>query len=299
MTPTGHQAMPKALWWWLAGLTLAWGFNWTAMKVALAEFSPWTYRSLCLSLAALLLFGIAHLAGHSLRVPRHLWVRLAVLAFFNVTCWNMLIAFGLTMIPSGRAAILAFTMPVWSVPISAWLFGERITARKVGALVLGMSGLALLLGEDLVKLGGAPLGTLLVLGAAFAWAVGVVLQKRWPLGLQMGTFTAWSVLLGGVPVFAGTPFSRSSRGGRSAPLRCSRLPIPWWFRSPSPTGPGSRFASTVSVTVSSISVLSVPIFGVLCGVVFLGERPSLQEYAALLFVVLAILAINLPERKPQ
>lgn len=299
MTQNAHQAMPRALWWWLAGLTLAWGFNWTAMKVALAEFSPWTYRSLCLSLAALLLFGVARAAGHRLRVPRNLWVRLAVLAFFNVTCWNMLIAFGLTMIPSGRAAILAFTMPVWSVPLSAWLFGERITARKVGALVLGMAGLALLLGEDLVKLGGAPLGTLLVLGAAFAWAVGVVLQKRWPLGLQMGTFTAWSVLLGGLPIFIATPFFEDLAWRPVSAMALAALGYTvvvsfafayWaWF----------KIASAVSVTVSSISVLSVPIFGVLCGVVFLGERPSLQEYAALLFVVLAVLAVNLPERKPR
>ncbi len=299
MTPTSHQAMPRTLWWWLAGLTLAWGFNWTAMKVALAEFSPWTYRSLCLSLAALLLFGVASAAGHRLRVPRHLWVRLCVLAFFNVTCWNMLIAFGLTRIPSGRAAILAFTMPVWSVPLSAWLIGDRITPRKIAALGLGMAGMALLIGEDIAKLGGAPLGALLILGAALAWAVGVVLQKRWPLGLQMGTFTAWSVLLGGVPIFVGTllfedvawhPVSGMALLSLTYTVVISFAFAYWaWF----------KIASTVSVTVSSISVLSVPIFGVLCGVVFLGERPSLQEYAALLFVVLAVLAVNLPERKPR
>jgi drug/metabolite transporter (DMT)-like permease len=226
-------------------------------------------------------------------------VRLCVLAFFNVTCWNMLIAFGLTMIPSGRAAILAFTMPVWSVPLSAWLLGDRITPRKIAALALGMAGMALLIGEDIAKLGGAPLGALLILGAALAWAVGVVLQKRWPLGLQMGTFTAWSVLLGGVPIFVGTllfedvawhPVSSMALLSLTYTVVISFAFAYWaWF----------KIASTVSVTVSSISVLSVPICGVLCGVVFLGERPSLQQYAALLFVVLAVLAVNLPERKPR
>lgn len=297
MTPSAQQSMPKTLWWWLAGLTFAWGFNWTAMKVALAEFAPWTYRSLCLSLAALLLFGVARAAGHGLRVPRHLWVRLSVLAFFNVTCWNMLIAFGLMMIPSGRAAILAFTMPVWSVPLSAWVLGDRITARKIGALALGMAGMGLLLGEDIVKLGRAPLGALLVLGAAMTWAVGTILQKRWPLGLKMGTYTAWSLLLGGVPIFIATPFFEDLAWHPVSGIALLSLVYTvvisfafayWaWF----------KIASTVSVTVSSISVLSVPIVGVLCGFLFLGERPSLQEYAALLFVVLAVLAVNLPEKK--
>ena len=109
----------------------------------------------------------------------------------------MMIAFGLTMIPSGRTAILAFTMPILSVPLSAWLLGDRITARKIGALALGMAGMALLLGEEFATLGHSPLGALLALGAAFTWAIGTVLQKRWPLGLPMGTFTAWTMLLGG------------------------------------------------------------------------------------------------------
>ncbi len=299
MTTTSHQRMPKTLWWTLIGLTFAWGFNWTAMKVALAEFTPWIFRSLCLFFGALVLFGVAVAAGNSLRVPRALWVKLAILAFLNVTCWNMMIAFGLTMIPSGRAAILAFTMPVWSVPLSAWLLGEKITPRKIGALMLGMTGMALLIGEDLVVLGRAPLGALLALGAAFTWAVGTVLQKRWPLGLPMGTFTAWTMLIGGVPVFIGTLIFESQAwrpvgtGALLALLYNIFVAFAFaywaWF----------KIASTVSVTVSSISVLSVPIVGVLCGFVFLGERPSVQEYAALVCVVLAVLAVNLPAKQRE
>ena len=291
--------MPRALWWWLAGLTLAWGSNWTAMKVALGEFSPWTFRSLCLGLGALLVFAMARTAGHHLRVPRRLWVRLAVIAFFNVTCWNMLIAFGIMLIPSGRTAILAFTMPVWSVPLSIWLLGDRITLRKLGALALGMAGMGLLLGEDLMKLDRAPLGALLVLGGALSWAIGTVLLKRWPLGLPMGTFTAWSMLVGGVPIFVGTLLFRDGAwqlvSGTAMLALAYSVVIAFafaqwaWF----------KIASTVSVTVSSISVLAVPIVGVVCGAIFLGERPSLQEVAALVLVVLAVLAVNLPERKPR
>jgi drug/metabolite transporter (DMT)-like permease len=292
-----HQRLPGTLWWTLVGLTFAWGFNWTAMKVALAEFTPWIFRTLCLFFGALVLFGVARLSGHDLRVARPLWGKLIVLSLLNVTIWNMLIAYGLTMIPSGRAAILAFTMPVWSVPLSAWLLGEKLTGVKVGALLLGMTGMALLIGEDLAVLGRAPVGALLALAAAFCWAVGTVLQKRWPLGLPMGSFTAWTMLVGGVPVLAGMlVFERDAwqpvgTGALLALLYNIFIAFAFaywaWF----------KIASAVSVTVSSISVLSVPIVGVLCGIVFLGERPSLQEYAALACVVLAVLAVNLPARK--
>src|SRR5258706_13203728 len=95
---TGHQSMPRSLWWMLAGLTFAWGFNWTAMKFALAEFTPWIFRSLCIGFGALLLFGIARAMGNDLRVPKKLWWKVAVLAFFNVSCWNVMIASGPMMV---------------------------------------------------------------------------------------------------------------------------------------------------------------------------------------------------------
>jgi hypothetical protein len=45
----GDERLPRSLWWVLAGLTLSWGFNWTAMKVSLGEVLPWTFRTLCLA----------------------------------------------------------------------------------------------------------------------------------------------------------------------------------------------------------------------------------------------------------
>lgn len=296
MNAPAQQRMTKSLWWLLAGLTFAWGFNWTAMKIALGEFTPWIFRSLCIACGSMVLFIVAKASGNNLRVARSLWPRLAVLAFLNVSCWNVLVAFGLTMIPSGRAAILAFTMPVWSVPLSAWLLGEKLTPRRISALVLGMVGLALLIGEDLLVLGRAPLGALLILAASFLWAIGTILQKRWPLGLSNGTFTAWTMFIGGLPVLVGTLIFE--RHGWPSVSNAAWLALLYnifvafafaywaWF----------RIASSVSVTVSSISVLSVPIVGVMCGFAFLGERPSAQEYAALVCVVLAILAVNLPAR---
>ena len=88
----------------LAALTFAWGFNWTALKVALSEVPPWTFRSLCLGLGSAVLFAALRAGGQPLAVPKGQWRRLALLAFVNITCWNMLIAFGVALIPSGRAS---------------------------------------------------------------------------------------------------------------------------------------------------------------------------------------------------
>jgi len=55
--------------------------------------------------------------------------------------------------------------------------------------------------------------------------------------------------------------------------------------------------AAVPVAVSSISVLCVPIIGVLSGIIFLGERPSLGEVLALFLVVGAVLIVNLPPKR--
>ena len=104
--------LPRRLWWVLAALTFAWGFNWTALKVALSEVPPWTFRSLCLGLGSAVLFAALRAGGQPLGVPKGQWGRLWILAFLNITCWNMLVAYGVAMIPSGRAAIIAYSMPV-------------------------------------------------------------------------------------------------------------------------------------------------------------------------------------------
>lgn len=290
--------LPRRLWWVLAALTFAWGFNWTAMKVALAEVPPWTFRSFCLGLGSAVLFAALRSGGQSLAVPRGQWARLSVLALLNITSWNMLVAFGVAMIPSGRAAILAYTMPVWAIPLSVWLLGERVTRRKLAGLALGLAALALLLGDAAGSLGAAPLGSLLVLGAALTWALGTVLQKRFPISMPAGPYTAWMMLLGGVPIFLGTLLLEDAQALRGVGLRAwagvlynvlvSFAFAHWaWI----------KLATSVPVSVFSISMLVIPVIGVLSGVVFLGERPSWAEVFALLLVLGALASVIRPQAR--
>ncbi len=290
--------LPVRLWWVLAGLTLAWGFNWTAMKVALSEIPPWTFRAGCLGLGSAVLFALLRVGGQPLAVPRGQWMRLAVLAFFNITLWNVLIAFGLTMIPSGRAAILAFTMPAWAIPLSMWLLGERLTAAKAAGLALGMGGLALLVGDSIADVDAAPLGSLLILGAALSWALGAVLQKRYPMTMPAGAYTAWILLLGGVPIFtcavlfddwhALTRVSLRPALGLAYNVLIAFAFAHWaWI----------KIATSVPVAVFSLSTAMIPVVGVFSGMLALGERPTWAEYAALVLVLGSLLSVMLPARQ--
>jgi drug/metabolite transporter (DMT)-like permease len=292
--------LPQRLWWLLAGLTLAWGFNWTALKVALTEVAPWTFRALCLGLGSAILFIALRARGQSLAVPKAERLRLAMLAFFNITCWNLLVAFGVTMIPSGRAAILAYMMPAWAIPLSIWLLHERVTGAKVIGLVMGLGALALLLGEGFAALGAAPLGSLLILGASVSWALGTVLQKRFPMSMPAGPYTAWIMLIGGVPIFIGAllldDFSDLRGVGLWPALGIAYnvlIAFAWahwaWI----------TIATSVPVTVFSLSMLVIPVVGVVSGMVFLGERPSWTEYVALALVLGSLLTVLAPGRQAR
>lgn len=295
--PREPDHLPRHLWWVLAGLWVAWGFNWAAMKFALVQVPPWTFRTLCLGLGSAVLFAALRAGGQRLAVPKGQWPRLALLAFFNITCWNLLVAYGLTMIPAGRGAILGYMMPAWAIPLSIWLLGERFSARKGLGLALGMGGLLLLIGEGFVGLGSAPLGSLLVLAASVSWAAGTVLQKRYPVAMPAGPYTAWLMLLGGVPIFAGALILDDFRD--LAAVRADAwlgvaynvlIAFAWahwaWI----------KVATSVPVSVFSLSMLVIPVLGVLSGMLFLGERPTWAEYAALALVLGSLLTVVLPAR---
>jgi len=287
------EHLPRSLWWVLIGITLVWGFNWTAMKVAISEVAPFTFRTFCLAAGSGVLFAALRASGQPLAIPRDQWRRLALIAFFSITCWNVLVVFGLRLIPSGRAAILAYTMPVWAVPLSVWVLGERLTPKKLLGLVLGMAGLALLVGDVF----SSP-GTLLVLGAAISWAIGTVLQKRYPMAMPNGAYTAWIMLLGGVPIFAGAlafdDFGALRGVGLWPALGVAyNVVVAFAFAH----WAWIKIATSVPVTVFSISMLIIPVVGVLSGMLFLGERPAWSEYAALALILCALATVIRPQAR--
>lgn len=286
------------MWILLAMLTLGWGFNWPMMKMTLAEMPVWTFRGLCVAAGALGLFAIARADGQSLRVPRNQWGILAVIAFFNVGVWNILIGYGLGMLPAGRSAILAYSMPIWAAILSVWLLDEKFTRRRLLGLALGMAGMAFLLGGEFSILRTSPLGAMLVLGAAMGWAVGTVLMRRYPISIGTAALTAWQLLIGGLPIMVGAlfldwgrwhPIGTAATIGLVYNMTFVFIFCYWaWFKIAAAAPPG----------VSSLSTLMIPVVGVFSGIWLLGESPEWQEYVALALVIASLATVLIPTRKP-
>ena len=291
------QTLPRSMWVLLILLTLGWGFNWPIMKMTLAELPVWTFRGLCVAVGAIGLFVLARAGGQSTRVPTGQWGRLVVISICNVTLWNVLIGYGLQMLPAGRSAILAYSMPVWAVMLSAFILDEKLTHRRILGLVLGMAGLAVLLGAEMSVVRVSPLGTVLVLGAAISWALGTVLMRRYPMNLGTTALTAWQLLVGGLPLMIGAlvidwgdwqPIGTRATIGLVYNMTFVFIFCYWaWF----------KIATTAPAGVSSLSTLMIPIVGVFSGIWLLGESPQWQEFAALVLVIAALATVLIPPRR--
>jgi drug/metabolite transporter (DMT)-like permease len=286
-----QRTLPRSIYFTLLLLTLGWGCNWPMMKFAVSGMSPYLFRAYCVLAGAIGMFAIARVGGLSLAVPSGQWRRLCAVALFNITIWNVTSAVAVKHLPAGRSAVLAYTMPLWTVLLSWPILGERLTRRRALGVAFGMAGMLLLLGEHIVALRGAPLGTLLILCAAASWAIGTLLLKRYPIALPPTVLTGWQMLVGGAPIVVLTfwwehdqiaPVHGATLVGLLYNLIVAAILCHWaWF----------KIVYAAPAAVASLSTLMIPVVGVFSSMLLLGERPSWQEYAALVLVVAAVATV--------
>ncbi|MBM3951627.1 MAG: hypothetical protein FJ311_09255 [Rhodospirillales bacterium] len=186
----------------LVGVTLVWGVNWPIMKIGLDALPPFTFRAAMVPASGVLILVLAAALGQRIVAPWVAWPPLLVSALFNVTGWHAFSAFGVQAMDSGRASVIAFTMPLWAALLARLFLAEPIGARRMLALVLGAAGIGALLAGDLARFAAEPMGPLMMTGAAITWAAGTLWQKRIGWAIPVLPHTGWQLLLGGLPMVA-------------------------------------------------------------------------------------------------
>jgi drug/metabolite transporter (DMT)-like permease len=188
--------------WLLLGiLSLLWGGTFLCIEVALADLPPLTVVLARVGLAALALLAVARLCRLSLPRQPGMWGALLVMGALNNALPFTLIASAQTEITSGLAAILNSTAPLFSLILAPLLAGgERLAAHRVLGLVLGIAGVAVLVGpQALAGLGTRGLAQIAVLGAAFSYACAALYGRRFngtpPLVVACGQLIASTLLI--------------------------------------------------------------------------------------------------------
>jgi drug/metabolite transporter (DMT)-like permease len=283
--------------WALVGLTLMWGVNWPMMKLSLQELTPLYFRASTMLLGAVWLFVYVQRQGERMRPSGAEWATIAWLGLPNVLGWHTFSIFGVQELASGRAAIVGFTMPIFTVLLGAAFFGERTTPRVRLAVVSAGIAIALLLWHELSSLSGRPVGIAWMLGAAVSWGLGTLMFRRARFQLSPMVVTVWMLLLGGLVLW---------------PLAIALEPLPHPEGFSLPMWLALAYGVLINYGVaqliwfglarhlppatSAMSVMAIPLVGTLSATFIVGEIPHWQDWLAIVFVMVAIASVLLPSR---
>ena len=283
--------------WVLGLLTLVWGLNWPVMKLGISgDYPPLFFRTLSLWFGLpVLALGLKWLKVPFV-IPRQHWRELFWLAFFNMFIWHGTMILAVTLLSSGRAAILGYTMPIFSALIGALFFQAALSKRSWLGVAAACVGVSLLLWHEFTSLTGKPLGVVLALLAASTWALGTQMLRRTTMPLPTLALSFWMTAMTAVVMTVLTIVFE--RDAWRAPSTANLAGIAYnavlvfgfahaaWF----------YLARSLPPVASTLSVMLIPVLGVFAGSVWLGEQLHWQDYAATALMVVAIGSVLLPTK---
>ena len=211
--------------------------------------------------------------------------------------WHALIIIAVQSLSSGRAAILGYTMPMFSALLGAWVFGDQLAKRSWAGVGAASLGVVLLLWHELSNLSGRPTGVLLALMAASTWALGTQMLRRtkmpiptlaisfWMTLMTTGVISVLAVVLESDHWVAPSP-SNWFAIGFNAVLVFGFAHAAWFY-----------LARSLPPVASTLSVMLIPVLGVFSGAVWLGEVLHWQDWAAVGLMMLSIAAVLWPKRQ--
>lgn len=283
---------------------LFWGSTYLAIHVA-GEQLPVPVVSATRSLFSALLIAIIALArGKSLRVPKDEVWKLILVGILFMSFNNMGLTWGEKMVPSGFASLIISTLPIMIAVLEMLTGGETLNRRGWAGTLLGTLGIGVLVwpavhaqlqsaflrgsaapGTDGNRMG---FGTLVILGAALAFAVGSVLSRRFHFRADTFVATGWQIGAGGVfnasLALATGGYHRAvwSRHGIESIVYLSI------FGSLCGLVAFTYLLQNVAVTKVSTYAFVNPVIAVLLGVLILHEHLSPTELAGMAVIICAV-----------
>jgi drug/metabolite transporter (DMT)-like permease len=281
----------------LAGLTLMWGINWPMMKFSLRELTPMYFRALTMTGGALFLYTWYRARGLRMLPQGGEWKSVLAIGAPNMLAWHSLSILGVKELASGRAAILGFTMPIWTVLIGVLFLGERLTRRVALAAAAVAVAIALLISHEFMSLSGRPLGIVWMEMAAVSWAIGTLMMRRAVLTLPVETLTVWMMILASACLWLMAAVSEPFPTWQFSTAMWASLIYGAFINYGFAQTIWSGLARVLPPATSAMSIMAIPLIGTLAATFIVGEWPHWQDFAAIVFVLAAIAAVLLPAHR--
>lgn len=303
MTPA--PVVPPAA--WLVALALGivyvvWGSTYLAIRVMVEDLPPMASASWRYFVAALLLGAVLAARGgiRRLRATRRELVGCAVLGLLLPALGNGLVSVGEHQgAPSGITALLIAAVPLWVI-VYRRASGDRPSRRTLLGVLLGFSGLVLLIASQGIA-GDVPLGACLIITfAAICWSFGSWSTPRLPLPQDAFVLTVYEMLFGSVWLLA----LAAVRGEHLLP---TSAPLDAWLAWAYLVTFGSVVAFTAYVWVLSVAPISLvatyayvnPVVAVFLGWLILSEAVTLPIVVGGAIVVGAVAIVVSAERQTK
>mgnify|MGYP001767165743 CR=1 FL=1 len=291
-----RRSMGPTEWSLLVVLSVLWGGSFFFIGVAVDDLPPFTIVFLRVALAAVVLNAFVLTSGSGLSWNRELWRSFLGVGLLNNVIPFCLIVWGQARIASGLASILNATTPLFTVVVAHFLTrDERLSASRLGGVLFGLAGVALMIGPELLAgLGTDVLAQFAVLGAAICYAFAGVFGRRFhdrgvaPLVTAAGQVTASSVLLLPVAVVVDRPWTLPMPGLEvwlamlGLALFSTALAYILYF----------RVLASAGATNLMLVTLLIPVSAVLLGTSVLGERLEAKHFAGMALIGLGLAAID-------
>ncbi len=280
-------------------LTLVWGLNWPVMKLGVTHFPPLSFRAMSMWLGLPVLYVAVRVMNVPLRIEREQWRELGSLTFTNMIVWHVLAIVSVQALSSGRAAILGYTMPVFSALWGMALFGQRLSPRQLLGVAAAALGVALLLWHELGRMTGRPWAAAGMLVSAAVWALGTQQLRRTRLPVPTLAIVFWMTVITTLVMTVLAAALESDRWHAPSPTVWATIVFnavlifgfaqPVWL----------YLARSLAPVASTLSVMMIPVLGTLSGAWWLNEQLHWQDFAAIVLMLVAIASVLWPARPPQ
>lgn len=280
-------------------LSAIWGGSFIFLRISVPEFGPLLTALLRTVLAGAVLFAFARATRVAFEwrknVKAYALVGLCAVAVpFSAFSWAA------QHLPAAHMAVLNSTAPIFGALLSVALLAERLTLQKLTGLLLGVLGVAILVGAGTLRLDASMVlasGACLLGACAYALSSIIVKKTGRPGGIHpIGMATA-SLMLGSVLLAPTAPFAMPPA-----------LPSPLAFASVTAlavlsSGLAQALFIPLIVKVGPTRAMSVsfliPLFSMAWGVLFLGEKvgPSTMVGALVVLLAMALVLVTPPAPK--
>ena len=278
---------------------LIWGANWPAVKFGLAYLPPIWFATLRTALGAACLFAFLAVTKRLAWPTRRDLPILLSVAILQVAMFQPLTNLGLQQVAAGRAAVLVYTTPLWVAPGAVLFLGERLTPLKIGGLVCGLAGIAVLFNPLALDWSNSDvvLGSLLLMGASVVWGVAILHVRAHQWHLSPLQLTPWQLLIGLGFLLV---IALVLEGPLDAEWNAVSIGLVL-YNGPVASAFGYWAATTISralpAITTSLSFLGVPAVGIIGSLVFLGEWPDAALLGGFGLILVGVTLVNVADRR--